>query len=242
MTQISTRPLPASRASFGARVLAGVALLVVLLVGLWVFAGALAPGYVSSIALGGAWFVAVGVASGRLARRRPDLKLALRGTFLVVVLACAFGFYWTSIRDDVVREQVVAGVAESRLPAAEAAGAATRPPPAVNVTESTGAFETLAHSSGGTASVVRLAAGGRFLTFTDFRTNNGPDLRVRLVAGTVNDNGDGDGSIDLGALKGNVGDQQYAIAKGTDLARYGTVVIWCRAFTVGFARARLVAA
>jgi len=62
------------------------------------------------------------------------------------------------------------------------------------------------------------------------------------VAGKVNGNGDGDGSVDLGRLKGNIGDQQYDIPAGTDLSRYATVVIMCRAFTVGFARARLIAA
>src|SRR3954452_25024136 len=45
--------------------------------------------------------------------------------------------------------------------------------------------------------------------------------------------------VDLGALKGNQGDQQYNIPGRVDLERYSTAVIWCRAFSVLFARAPL---
>ena len=87
--------------------------------------------------------------------------------------------------------------------------------------------------------MVDLAAGGRKLTFTDFETDNGPDLRVYLVRGAVQSDGDVDDVVDLGRLKGNVGNQQYAIPEGTDLTAYSTVVIWCRAFSVSFAQAEL---
>jgi hypothetical protein len=45
--------------------------------------------------------------------------------------------------------------------------------------------------------------------------------------------------VDLGALKGNKGNQQYALPRDLDLERFTTVVIWCRAFSVNFARAPL---
>ena len=45
--------------------------------------------------------------------------------------------------------------------------------------------------------------------------------------------------VDLGALKGNRGDQQYRIPAGTELRGPWTVVVWCRAFSVLFARAEL---
>jgi hypothetical protein len=48
--------------------------------------------------------------------------------------------------------------------------------------------------------------------------------------------------VDLGGLKGNKGDEQYTLPSDLDLRRYGTVVIWCRAFTVLFARAPLARA
>lgn len=226
------------RPSAAVRWLAAAGLALAIAAGVWVI-GAVVGEYIRSVALTGVWFAVTGVAALLAARRRPGLGRALGATFLVVVAASAAGFYWTSVRDRVVDEAVVTGVAASRLPVAEAAAAS---PPRVNVTESRGVFASLAHASQGTAAVVRLPDGRRILTLTGFRTSNGPDLRVRLVAGVVNDNGDGDGAIDLGALKGNIGDQQYDIPGDADLARNATVVIWCRAFTVGFARAPLVAA
>jgi len=44
---------------------------------------------------------------------------------------------------------------------------------------------------------------------------------------------------DLGSLKGNKGNQQYELPQEVDLGRPHTVVIWCRAFSVNFARAPL---
>jgi hypothetical protein len=74
--------------------------------------------------------------------------------------------------------------------------------------------------------VVKLASGRRVLTLTDFETSAGPDLRVRI------------GDADLGALKGNRGDQQYDVPKDLD-PRGDTVRIWCRAFSALFGSAEL---
>jgi hypothetical protein len=45
--------------------------------------------------------------------------------------------------------------------------------------------------------------------------------------------------IDLGSLKGNIGDQNYLVPEGADLERYQSVVIWCRRFTSPFGAAPL---
>jgi Electron transfer DM13 len=50
--------------------------------------------------------------------------------------------------------------------------------------------------------------------------------------------GGADGSIDLGGLKGNRGDQQYVIPANADTAGR-TVVIWCRACSAPFGSAIL---
>jgi hypothetical protein len=100
-----------------------------------------------------------------------------------------------------------------------------------------GRFRSHEHATTGEAAIVRLADGGRFLTLTSFETSPGPDVRVRLAPGGSFDGG-ADGAVDLGALKGNRGDQQYAIPRGVDAAG-GTVVIWCRAFSAPFGSARL---
>ena len=86
-------------------------------------------------------------------------------------------------------------------------------------------------------SAARLADGRRFATLTGFATSPGPDLRVRLVPGD-SAAGDAAGTVDLGALKGNRGDQQYAIPAGVRVAGR-TLLIWCRAFSAPFGSARL---
>lgn len=102
-----------------------------------------------------------------------------------------------------------------------------------------GRFVALAHSGSGTAAVVELSGGGRKLTLTDFETDNGPDLRVYVSTEDPARSGEVGDFEDLGALKGNVGDQQYDIPKDVDLGRFSNVVIWCRAFSVGFTSASL---
>ena len=47
--------------------------------------------------------------------------------------------------------------------------------------------------------------------------------------------------VDLGDLKGNVGDQQYEVPADADLERYSTVVLYCTPFTVRIAVADLKA-
>jgi hypothetical protein len=60
---------------------------------------------------------------------------------------------------------------------------------------------------------------------------------VYAVAGPARSEGEVRDYVDLGALKGNRGDQQYRLPADLDLERHSTVVVWCRAFSVLFARA-----
>jgi hypothetical protein len=208
-----------------------------LLAGLWIAAGLLAPTYLTSIVFGVVWFVIASVLLGRAVKRRPELRWWVRGTFLATAAVCAAAFAWTSLRDKTVNEAVPVGVpassVSSRKP--EAAVAARTQ----NVALAAGPFMVADEgSASGTATLVRRAAGGRVLTLTRFAVNNGPDLRVYLVPGDGKDTGT---HLDLGGLKGNRGNQKYEVPAGADTARYRTVVIWCRAFSVAFARARLQA-
>lgn len=90
------------------------------------------------------------------------------------------------------------------------------------------------HRGSGEAQVYVLPDASRLLRFEEFSVTNGPDLRVLLTA-----DGDARDSIDLGALKGNLGDQNYEIGSDVDLDRYNTAMIYCRAFHVVFATAKL---
>ncbi len=103
-----------------------------------------------------------------------------------------------------------------------------------------GEFEGAAHPTAGTASFVETAA-GRELRLEGFRTDNGPDLVVWLSEAPAGGDYRGSAFVDLGALKGNIGDQAYVIPDDVDLDRFSTAVIWCRRFTVAFGAASLTA-
>jgi electron transfer DM13 len=105
-----------------------------------------------------------------------------------------------------------------------------------------GAFHSVAHQSAGQATILQLADGKRVLRFTNFQTSNGPDVRVYLVAsGDANDSDTVKkaGFVEVAALKGNIGDQNYEIASNLDLNKYRAVTIWCKRFSVNFATAPL---
>jgi hypothetical protein len=120
------------------------------------------------------------------------------------------------------------------LPAAFASGSQTL---------ETGTFHTVLHPTGGFASVYRSAVGSRILRLTDFKTTNGPDVHIFMVA--TDDAADNDSvkesdSIDLGRMKGNVGDQNYSLDPDVDLSKYRSVVVWCKRFSFNFGYAPLM--
>jgi hypothetical protein len=105
-----------------------------------------------------------------------------------------------------------------------------------------GQFHGVAHETQGMAAIYQLDDGKRVLRFTGFQTSNGPDVQVYLVA--ADDANDNDtvtraGFIHLGALKGNMGDQNYDVPPDADLSKYRAVTVWCRRFGVNFATAPL---
>lgn len=105
-----------------------------------------------------------------------------------------------------------------------------------------GHFHSVAHESAGLATVYQLPDGKRVLRLTEFKTSNGPDVQLYLVAS--NDANDNDtvkkaGFVTLGALKGNEGDQNYDVPSDVDLTKYRAVTVWCRRFAVNFATAPL---
>ncbi len=105
-----------------------------------------------------------------------------------------------------------------------------------------GRFHSLAHETQGVATLYRLPDGKLILRLTEFKTSNGPDVRVYLVA-APDSNDDAtvtkSGFIDLGRMKGNMGNQNYELPPDTDLSRYRSVSIWCYRFGVNFGAAPL---
>jgi len=47
------------------------------------------------------------------------------------------------------------------------------------------------------------------------------------------------GFIDLGQIKGNVGDQNYTLGQNVDLSKYRAVSLWCQRFSLNFGAAPL---
>ena len=105
-----------------------------------------------------------------------------------------------------------------------------------------GQFHSGAHETKGNAAVFQLADGKKMLRLTNFATSNGPDVHIYLVA--AQDAKDNDtvkqaGFVDLGSLKGNIGDQNYDLPANADLVKYRAVTIWCKRFSVNFGTAPL---
>ena len=90
------------------------------------------------------------------------------------------------------------------------------------------------HKAEGIAKVIDLTDGRTFLRLENLKTTNGPDLYVYLSTGK-----DASDIVNLGRLKGNIGNQNYEIPIGTDLSKYNTVLIWCKAFSTLFGSAQL---
>ena len=90
------------------------------------------------------------------------------------------------------------------------------------------------HNAEGVAKVISLADGRTFLRLENLKATNGPDLYVYLSTDK-----DASDIVNLGRLKGNIGNQNYEIPAGTDLSKYDTVLIWCKAFSVLFGSAKL---
>jgi hypothetical protein len=105
-----------------------------------------------------------------------------------------------------------------------------------------GQFYSILHPTAGTATIYQLGDGTRVLRLTDFSTSNGPDVHVYMVAAddakdvaTVKQAG----FVDLGVIKGNIGNQNYTLGSDVDLAKYRAVSIWCKRFSVNFGAAAL---
>ena len=108
----------------------------------------------------------------------------------------------------------------------------------------TGVFHGQVHSTSGRASIYKGSDGKLTLRLTNFKTSNGPDVHVLLIA--ANDAQDNDNflknnieRVELGKLKGNEGDQNYEIPASTDLAKFHTVAIYCERFNANFGTAPL---
>ena len=226
------------RVPLALRLLAVPATAAIVLVGLWAAGGLLTNDFELAMLLTVGWMGLAGLIALAIAVRSPAFRWPVLGAY--VVTAALIGVYLgrSVFLDDVVNEQVAtaAPAASASAPPAQGSGQAV---PEKNVLVRAGRFESVRHSVTGRAQAIDLAEGGNVLTLTNFEVDNGPDLRVYLVAGPATTESEVTEFVDLGGLKGNVGNQQYELPNDLDVDRHSTVVIWCRAFSVLFARAPL---
>lgn len=133
-------------------------------------------------------------------------------------------------------------------PASGTAGPSPTGAAPADVVLAAGDFVTHEHDTSGRAQFVRLADGRRQLLLRGLDTSDGPDLRVWLTDRKVQSGRAGwrvfdDGRwVELGRLKGNIGDQAYDIPASVDLDGLRSVSIWCKRFAVSFGAAPLTAA
>ena len=109
-------------------------------------------------------------------------------------------------------------------------------------TLASGTFHSVVHPTEGMATVYHLGNGDRVLRLTNLKTTNGPNVHVYMVAADdAKDNASvrHPGFIDLGQIKGNVGDQNYALGRNVDLSKYRAVSLWCKRFSLDFGAAPL---
>ena len=151
---------------------------------------------------------------------------------ILPVVAIVFLVAWYAFRPErlFVNQRV-----HEELPTAQAANSPAR-------LLASGKFHSVAHATSGTAAVYQLANGTRLLRFTDFKTSNGPDVHVYLFA--ADDARDSESVkkadfVDLGSIKGNIGDQNYTLSSDVDFSKYRAVSVWCKRFSVNFGAAAL---
>lgn len=100
------------------------------------------------------------------------------------------------------------------------------------------------YSIRGTATITE-EEGIQTLSLTDFDVTNGPDLFVYLVSASTTNNAAvkeivRDGKfVNLGALKGNRGNQAYVFPPEIKIEKDAVISIWCRRFSRNFGAAKL---
>ena len=98
------------------------------------------------------------------------------------------------------------------------------------------------HKGSGLATIYRGPDGSLLLRLDDFKVTNGPDLHVVMTSHPDPKNRTelmSETYVDLGKLKGNIGNQNYPIPGDVDVTVQRSVVIYCLPFHVVFSVATL---
>lgn len=176
-------------------------------------------------------------------------------SILIAALAIAIGgylvFYYFGFQTALVNDEVNEALPTATAPASpsvaqdeDASGHEGQRPeeePTGPETVASGRFQGIEHETSGEALVLLLPDDSQVVRLEDLSTLNGPDLKVYLSAASADGSADrfDDDYVSLGPLKGNRGDQNYAVPGNVSATDYRSVVIWCERFSVGFGVAPL---
>ena len=90
------------------------------------------------------------------------------------------------------------------------------------------------HVGSGTVNLIKTKTGFVVRMEESFSVTNGPDLFVGLGKDGVYRE-----EAQIAPLRGNIGSQNYMVPNTVNVDEYNEIWIWCRAFSVPFARAVL---
>lgn len=183
-----------------------------------------------------------------VARRHPGRTAAI--VIPALAIALPLGWYLASplvLSKTIDEPAPIAASAASPAPlaspsakpsvsAAPAPSATASPSPSAAPIARSGSFSGADdfHFGRGTAHLLETEPGVYVVRLADFEVRNGPDLHVYLSPSA---DGYAKGSVELGALKADKGNQNYAVPAGVDPTAARSVVIWCKQFSVLFATA-----
>ena len=187
-------------------------------------------------------------------RRTPAIMLTI---VIVALLAAGALWYfkpWAAVVDTRVDEALPGQSASAAEGAAsqdaeEGASAGTSEDegaaPDAPVVVAEGQLVDHAYATSGTVRIYRLPDGAHQLALEDLDTQNGPDVHVWLSENDVSapdHDHQGAGShphLDLGLIKGNQGNQVYALPDDFNPSAWKSVDLWCDRFSESFGAAPL---
>jgi hypothetical protein len=159
-----------------------------------------------------------------------------------VVLAAGLGAFepWRLFTSSEIDEPAPSSAPVASTSSGTPLGTPSATPSPADAVLSTGEFVDAEHGTSGTAKILELADGRRFLRLEQLTSSDGPDLHVWLSesrsGGDWNSYDDG-AHIKLGNLKATHGNQNYRIPDDADISSMRSVVIWCDRFNVAFGTA-----
>lgn len=192
------------------------------------------------------------MARNRMSRRRKAVWIIGAAGAAAVLLVAGLLFQpWLLFVDVRVADRIpspqatTSAVMEPVEMADPATEDATPAPPAGPRDLAAGSLISHEHETSGSVRIIENPDGTRQLALVGLATSNGPDVHVWLSAGPVVEGRDGwytaasYDHVDLGPLRGNLGDQLYDIPADVDLSTFRTVDLWCERFGVSFGAAAL---